>query len=190
MKKDDAKQTAIDRAKDVLTQYMQEQNMRKTPERYAILETVMKMKGHNSADKILTLMPDSFHVSRATVYSTLQLLVECGLVFNHQINGIVLYEKAFECEPHNHTICNGCGKMSDLIDDTVMQTAMKIKTPRFKKMRSSTYIYGICNVCQAKLARMKKKMEQERKANMTSEEIRFARINEELAKMAELLGKK
>jgi len=189
MKKDESKQTEIEQAKEVLTQYMQEQNMRKTPERYAILEVVMKMKGHNSADKILTLMPDNFHVSRATIYSTLQLFVECGLVFNHQINGVVLYEKAFGCEPHNHTICNGCGKINDLYDDSVSQAALKVKTPRFKKLRCSIYIYGICNVCQAKLARMKKKMEKEHKANMTSEEIRFARINEELAKMAELLGK-
>ena len=53
----------------------------------------------------------------------------------------------------------------------------------------NTYIYGICNICQAKLARLKKKMEKEakeqKKSSMTREEMRFAKIDEELSKAAE-----
>ncbi len=168
-----------------LTRYMTEQGMRKTPERYAILETVMKMKGHKSADQILELMPDNFHVSRGSIYNTLQLLLDCGLVFDHHLDGITLYEKAWEVAPHHHYICNGCGKIWDVHDDTIEQAASKVKTPKFKKMRCSTYIYGLCNVCQAKLSRLRKKIEKERIANMTREEMRFARIDEELAKAAE-----
>ena len=68
---------------------------------------------------------------------------------------------------------------------TIEQAASKVKTPRFKKLRCSTYIYGICNICQAKLARLKKKMEKEQEMNMTREEKRFAKIDEELAKAAD-----
>jgi hypothetical protein len=60
-----------------------------------------------------------------------------------------------------------------------------VKTPRFKKLRCNTYIYGICNICQAKLARLKKKMEKQKDPDITREEKRFARINEELAKVAD-----
>ena len=170
---------------DILTRYMMEQQMRKTPERYAILDVVMQMKGHHSADQILEMMPDHFHVSRGTMYSTLALLVECGLLYNHQMDGATLYECAYGVPSHHHYICTGCNKIWDLQDSAIEQVAAKVKTPRFKKLRCSTYIYGICNLCQAKLARLKKKMEREKEANMTREEKRFAKINEELAKAAE-----
>lgn len=178
-----AKETETPEA--ILTQFMTEQKMRKTPERYAILNVVMKMEGHHSADQILALMPKSFHVSRGTMYSTLALLVECGLLYSHQIDGAALYECAYGKAVHQHYICTGCNKIWDLYDQTIEQAASKVKTPRFKKLRCNTYIYGICYVCQAKLGRLKKKMEKEKKASMTREEIRFARIDEELAKAAE-----
>lgn len=171
--------------RDILTRYMQQQEMRKTPERYAILDVVMQMKGHNSADQILAMMPESFHVSRGTMYSTLALLVECGLLFNHQMEGATLYESAYRVPNHHHYICTGCHKIWDLKDSSLEEVASKVRTPKFKKLRCSTYIYGLCNICQAKLARLKKKMEKEKEANMTREEKRFARINEELAKAAE-----
>ena len=172
-------------ARDILARFMSEQGMRKTPERFAILDVVMQMKGHHSADEILTMMPQDFPVSRGTIYSTLALLVECGLIYNHQIAGATLYEYAYGHPLHQHYICTGCNKIWDLQDSTIEQAASKVKTPRFKKMRCSTYIYGICNVCQAKLARLKKKMAKEQEKNMTREEKRFAKIDEELAKAAD-----
>ena len=170
---------------DILTQFMVEQNMRKTPERYAILDVITQMKGHHSADEILAMMPENFHVSRGTIYSTLALLVECGLMFNHMTDGATLYEYAYGRPAHHHYICTGCHRIWDLQDTSIEVAASKVKTPRFKKLRCNTYIYGICNVCQAKLARLKKKMEKEKQASMTREEKRFAKINDELAKAAE-----
>ncbi|NLV53127.1 MAG: transcriptional repressor [Bacteroidales bacterium] len=171
---------------EILDRYMTVQGgMRRTPERYTILEVVMQMKGHHSADEILAMMPSSFHVSRATMYSTLSLLVKCNLLFEHYMNGATLYECAYNRPVHHHYICTGCNKIWDVQDDSIEQAASKVRTPRFKKLRCSTYIYGICNICQAKLARLKKKMEREKLANMTREEKRFARIGEELSEAAE-----
>ena len=119
------------------------------------------------------------------MYSTLALLVECGLLYSHQMEGATLYERAYQVSAHHHYICTGCNKIWDLRDTSIEQAASKVKTPRFKKLRCNTYIYGICNICQAKLARLKKKVEKEQRAPMTREEKRYARINEELAKAAE-----
>lgn len=171
--------------RDILTRFMTEQQMRKTPERYAILDVAMAMDGHHSADQILSMMPDNFHVSRGTMYSTLALLVECGLLYNHPMDGATLYERAYGVPAHHHYICTGCNRIWDVQDSSLEQAASKVRTPRFKKLRCNTYIYGICNICQAKLARLKKKMEKEKLASMTREEKRFAKINEELAKAAE-----
>ena len=119
----------------------------------------------------------------------MSLLVQCGLLYNHQTTGATLYECAYKVPVHHHYICTGCNKIWDLRDTSIEQAASKVKTPRFKKLRCSTYIYGICNICQAKLARLKKKMEKEAReqklSNMTREEKRFAQIDEELSKAAE-----
>ena len=176
--------------RDILSRYIAEQGgMRKTGERYAILDVVMQMKGHYSADQILEMMPENFHVSRSTMYSTLSLLVNCGLLYSHLTEGATLYESAYKVPAHHHYICTGCNKIWDLKDSSIEQAASKVKTPRFKKLRCNTYIYGICNICQAKLARLKKSMEREerekQKSNMTREEKRFAKINEELKEAAE-----
>jgi len=171
---------------DILTRFMTEQQMRKTPERFAILDAVMNMTGHQSADQIMELMPQDFHVSRGTMYSTLALLVECGLAYSHQMaSGATLYEKAHGIAAHNHYICTGCGKIWDLRNEVINKAAMEARTPRFKKLRSNTYIYGICNVCFAKISRIKKKKDKTQQTEMTREEIRFAKISEELDKVAE-----
>ena len=177
------------KVREILDNYLELRNHRKTPERYAILDVVMQMRGHHSADQILAMMPEKFPVSRATMYSTLALLVKCGLLYDHQTEGATLYECAYRTPMHHHYICTGCNKIWDLKDSTIEQAVSKVKTPRFKKLRCNTYIYGICNICQAKLARLKKKMEKEdkekKKSSMTREEKRFASIDKELAKAAE-----
>lgn len=177
--------TNITDAIRIMEEHIVEQGMRKTPERRAILETMLRMNGHHSADEVLEMMPEDFHVSRATVYATLKLLDELGLVFSHSIRGVTLYETAFRRPAHHHYICRGCNKIWDFQNEEVEKAAATCRTPRFKKIRASIYIQGLCNSCQVRLSRLKKKMERQKLENMTREEKRFARISEELAEAAE-----
>ena len=167
-------------AKQILDQYIEGLGKRKTPERYVIMDLVLKTEGHHSADDIYAMLPDNYPISRATIYSTLSLLDDAGLVYSHQINGKTLYESAFEVEPHHHYVCRGCGKIWDFNDTNVTEAASACRTPRFHKLRSSLYIYGICNACYARIYRLKKKLEKQKLEKMTEEEKRFARISEEL----------
>lgn len=175
-------------AKDILDSYIEEQGKRKTPERHIILDVVLKMEGHHSADEIYAMMPEKSPISRATVFSTMSLFDEVGLVYSHQVNGRTLYENAYKVEPHHHYICNGCGKIWNMKSKTVFEAAAACRTPRFKKLRSSLYIYGLCDACVARLYRLKKKMEKEREAKMTREERRFARIDAELSEAAKWIN--
>lgn len=177
--------TNIEDAIRIMEEHIMEQGMRKTPERRAILETVMGMEGHHSADEVLAMMPESFHVSRATMYAALKLFDEIGLVFSHSIRGVTLYETAYGRTPHHHYICRGCNKIWDFSNEEVEKAAASCRTPRFKKIRASIYIQGLCNACQVRLSRLKKKLERQKLENMTREERRFARISEELAEAAE-----
>ena len=171
-------------AKAILDEYIEGQGKRKTAERYTVMDIVLDTEGHHSADEIYAMMPEKFPVSRATVYSTLSLLDEVGLVFSHQVQGKTLYERAFGVEPHHHYICKGCGRIWDFNNKSVEEAAATCRTPRFKKMRCTVYIYGICDVCYARIYRLNKKLEKQRLQNMTREEKRFARIDKELAESA------
>lgn len=159
--------------------------MRNTPERNAILDVVLDMKGHHSADDVLAMMPETFHVSRVTVYSTLQLLTDIGIATAHQIGGATLYENAYGVAPHHHTVCLGCGKVTDVFDDELEQHIMNCKTKRFTKIIGSLYLYGYCNICQARLNKQKRLEEFERLANLSPDEKRIRSIGFELHRLAE-----
>ncbi len=176
-------------AKDILDKYIEDQGKRKTPERHVVMDIVLGTNGHFSADEIYAMMPEKYPISRATVYSTLSLLNEVGLVYSHQVGGKTLYEKAYGVEPHHHYICKGCGRIWNLKDSKVAEAAASCRTPRFRKLRSSLYIYGICDVCNARLYRLRKKMEKLKAESMTREEKRFARIDAELSEAAKWINK-
>jgi len=179
-----------DAAKAIFDAYIEEQGKRKTPERYVVMGIVLHVDGHYSADDFFAMMPTKYPISRATVYSTLSLLEEVGLVYAYQVNGKTLYERAFGMEPHHHYICKGCGRMWNLKSAKVTAVASECRTPRFRKLRSALYIYGICDSCNARLYRLKKKIEERKQMSMTREEKRFARIDEELREAAKWINLK
>ena len=67
-----------DKAKQILTDYLQKNGHRKTPERYAILDTIYTIKGHFDIDMLYSYMAEKekFRVSRATLYNTIILLID------------------------------------------------------------------------------------------------------------------
>lgn len=173
----------------ILTRHIEEKKMRKTPERFAILDVVLQMKGHHSVEEIQEMMPTEFPVSKPTVYSTMEILDELRIVQSHQMNGVKLYEKAIGVKPHHHYVCTSCGSISDLVDKQIDYVLGNAKTPRFSKEIGIAYIFGLCSKCKAVINKKKRKEEKERIANMTREEKRFAQINRDLANMAEELKK-
>ena len=69
-----------DTVKQILTEYLQKNGHRKTPERYAILDTIYSIKGHFDVDELYSYMAEKekFRVSRATLYNTIILLIDAG----------------------------------------------------------------------------------------------------------------
>lgn len=176
-------------ATEILNRHIEQKKMRKTPERYAILNIVLKMKGHHTVEEIMGMMPEDFPVSRPTIYSTMELLEELKIVQVHHITGVKLYERALGIKPHHHYVCTSCGTITDLVDKQIDYVLGNAKTPRFSKDLGIAYIFGLCSKCKSVINKKKKKEEKERLANMTREEKRFAQIDKDLAKVAEELKK-
>jgi len=107
-------------AREVLTSYLKaDGKQRLTPERYAILDTVMGIQGHFDAESLYyRLMANGVKISKATVYNTLDILLNAGLVSKYRFaDKTSRYEKAFGRPHHHHLICLQCGEIVEFVDE-------------------------------------------------------------------------
>lgn len=132
------------------TDYLSKHKHRKTPERFAILDHIYSAKGHFDMESLYVSMEEnSLRVSRATLYNTMELLLECGLVVRHQFGANASqYEKAYGNENHNHLICTSCGEVKEYKNENLLVSSQQKKLQRFKVNYYSMYIYGTCYKCQ------------------------------------------
>lgn len=135
--------------KQMLTEYLEANGHRKTPERFAILNMIYSIKGHFGIDELYHFMENEgeFRVSRATLYNTIILLVDANLVIKHQFGNSSQYERAYKNETHHHMICTTCGKVTEFKDEALKQVIAATNLNKFTASHYSLYIYGQCNKC-------------------------------------------
>lgn len=145
------------KAKTILDQYLEVNNHRRTPERYAILNAVVDMSGHFTLEELGSKLSDEmrFPVSRATLYNTLNLFVKLRIVIRHHLASTTTYEY---CQPGGcnvHQVCSNCGKVTELMSKDVDDAIGNLHLKRFRRESYAVYVYGICSTCQAKITRMR-----------------------------------
>jgi len=150
----DSVKAAVER---ILDSYLEKNNHRKTPERYAILRAVYDTEGHFTLDELgdMLTVKYRFPVSRATLYNTLNLFMELRLVIRHRFQGTTKYEACYDNNSHCHQMCTVCGKVTEVRSNEINQAIDSLRLKRFRKDGFTLYIYGVCSSCQAKLARQR-----------------------------------
>jgi len=142
-----ADQKLLNRFKEAL----KKEGLKYTPQRTAVLEEIIKDKGHRESEEIyLALKKSGQHVSRATIYRTMDILVNNGFARKMNLgDGRARYESKVNSPHHDHLVCMDCGLIVEFMDQKIedLQDEIAIQY-EFQLKRHIHQLFGLCKKCQ------------------------------------------
>ena len=130
-----------------LRNYLKENELRFTNERLTILEEIFQFPAHFDAEQLfIHIRKKHNHISRATVYRTLDLLSQIGIIKKENLgNDYASYELDYKMPHHDHLICQVCGKVVEFADGIIEKRQREICEKHDMIMvRHQLQIFGRC----------------------------------------------
>ncbi len=137
--------------KNAFFSFIKGRGFKYTPERNAILEAISTFKGHFNADELSDRLRERGEtISRATVYRSIPLLLESGII-KETVRELekTSYETVFGRDHHDHLVCISCGRLIEFKDDEIER--MQVRTCEkygFEPVDHWMSIRGYCESCR------------------------------------------
>lgn len=131
-----------------LSTALRERGMRVTPQRVVLHRALRELDRHVTADELLDAVSERLpNVSLPTIYATLDLLEDLGMVRRVQRAGTTLFDP--RTDSHHHLICTSCGSIEDL-DSDLETSALERAAERhgFQHERIEAVVHGRCARCR------------------------------------------
>ncbi len=128
------------------------ENMRYTKQRESVWLEICSSDEHRDAEDIyFELKQKGIPVSRATVYRTIEVLLQHQFIRAINIgDGRFRYEKKLDQDHHDHLVCTECGKIIEFFDQEVEDTQERIASEHgFVLNKHIHQLFGVCPQCQA-----------------------------------------
>jgi Fur family ferric uptake transcriptional regulator len=144
-------------------EYLQSRGMRNTDQRRLLVEHVFSRHEHFDADALIEQLPrrgEKGHVSRPTVYRTLNEFVDAGLLRRFELDGRAVYEHDYGYPQHDHLYCKKCHKLIEFQSDELIQLRDAVaRDHHFRVTGHRLIITGICEECTRGQKRIKRKQD-------------------------------
>ena len=140
--------------------FIQRKGLKTTRQRNTIISTFFRLRGHISVEELLNEVKKANpRIGYATVYRTLHLLVESGLVEERRFgDGLARYEGHSDVEHHDHMICLECGEIFEFYNPRLEALQEKLaEENNFQIYRHRLELYGACKDAKACESRKRKK---------------------------------
>jgi len=137
----------IEQLREQFRTFLRTKMYRNTQERFRVLERAAEFDRHFTADELYVYMnTNGDKISRATVYSTLDLLTQCNIIVKHRFQGdSATYELAARKPNHDHLICRDCGHMIEFEESALFALQDTIADRyRMRALRHSLQIFAEC----------------------------------------------
>jgi len=136
-------------AKNRFKVYLEQKGYRKTLERFAILDELYQLDEHIDVDGLFLIMRNKkYSISRATIYNTLDLLVECDLAVKHNFQDKnSLFEQSLIYQHHDHLVCSDCNRIKEFIEPTIDEIKKRVGKELQTDIKSHALVfYGNCTI--------------------------------------------
>src|SRR5258706_12597195 len=137
-------------------EFLTRKGLKTTRERHALFDEIFSKHRHFDAeDLVIRMREHGTKISRATIYRTLELLYECGLVGRVRLNEEKYrYERLRKGEHHDHLVCTGCGRVIEFVEPRIEELQDAVcRRHDFTATSHSHQIWGLCGACKKRAGR-------------------------------------